>query len=195
MSQGAGAAVDVEYRFPFGWQEIEGIHDRGDWDLSRHSEYSGKDLSVTVEATKERFTPMVIETSVGIDRTCLAVLANAYAVETLESGDERTVLRLHPALAPVKVAVLPLSKKLGEPAHALEKELRRRLNVFYDDAGNIGRRYRRQDEAGTPYCLTYDFESPDDQQVTVRERDSMDQKRIPLDSVESYLVERVESPS
>ena len=189
------AAVDVEYRFPFGWQEIEGIHDRGDWDLSRHSEYSGKDLSITDVTTKERYMPMVIETSVGVDRTCLALLADAYAEESLEGDEKRTVLRLHPALAPYKVAVLPLSKKLAEPARALEKALRRRFNVFYDATGNIGRRYRRQDEAGTPYCVTYDFESPEDSKVTIRDRDSMHQERIALDAVESYLMDRVEFPT
>jgi len=189
------AAVDVEYRFPFGWQEIEGIHDRGDWDLSRHSEYSGKDLSVTDEATKERYMPMVIETSVGVDRTCLALLANAYCEEVIGDGDKRTVLRLSPAIAPIKAAVLPLSKKLAEPAHALERDLRRHLNIFYDDAGNIGRRYRRQDEAGTPYCVTLDFETADDGKVTVRERDSMAQERIAVGAVIAYLEERVGFPA
>jgi glycyl-tRNA synthetase len=185
------AAVDVEFRFPFGWQEIEGIHDRGDWDLTRHGEYSGKDLGVTDPDTKEHFVPMVIETSVGIDRTCLALLVNGYTEEELEDGETRTVLRLHPSLAPVKVAVLPLSKKLAEPAHALERELRRRLNVFYDDAGNIGRRYRRQDEAGTPFCVTLDFETSADGRVTLRDRDSMEQERIPLESVLDYVTARV----
>jgi glycyl-tRNA synthetase len=172
------AAQDVEYRFPFGWQEIEGIHDRGDWDLTRHSEYSGKDLGVTDPETKQHFVPTVIETSVGIDRTCLAVLCDAYAEEDLAGGEARTVMRIHPALAPIQVAVLPLSKKLADPARALERELRRRFNVFYDEAGNIGRRYRRQDEAGTPFCVTVDFDSADDGKVTVRDRDSMDQERV-----------------
>jgi glycyl-tRNA synthetase len=185
-------AVDIEFRFPFGWQEIEGIHDRGDWDLSRHSEFSGKDLGVAGEDPKERFIPTVIETSVGVDRTCLALLSDAYEEEELEDGDTRTVLRLHPALAPIKVAVLPLSKKLAEPAHELERRLRRHVSVFYDDAGNIGRRYRRQDEAGTPFCVTYDFDSVDDQRVTVRDRDSMEQDRIAIDDVVSYLRERLE---
>ncbi len=188
----AKQAVDVEFRFPFGWQEIEGIHDRGDWDLSRHGEYSGKDLGVTDPETKEHFVPMVIETSVGIDRTCLALLCQAYAVEDLGGGETRTLLRLHSALAPIKAAVLPLSKKLAEPARELHRELRRRWNVFYDDAGNIGRRYRRQDEAGTPFCITYDFDSQEDGRVTVRERDSMAQERVALDAVAGYLRERVE---
>jgi len=188
----AKQAVDIEFRFPFGWQEIEGVHDRGDWDLSRHGEYAGKDLGVTDPETKEHFVPVVVETSVGIDRTCLALLCDAYAVESLEGGETRTVLRLHPALAPVSAAILPLSKKLAEPARALHRELQRRWNVFYDDAGNIGRRYRRQDEAGTPFCITYDFDSPQDDRVTVRERDSMTQERVALDAVSSYLRERVE---
>ncbi len=189
----AKAAADVEFLFPFGWQEIEGVHDRGDWDLSRHTEYSGKDLAVTDEQTKERFVPMVVETSVGIDRTALALLCNAYQEEALEGGDTRTVLRLHPAVAPIKAAVLPLSKKLAEPVRRIAADLRRHWNVFYDDAGNIGRRYRRQDEAGTPLCVTYDFESEDDGQVTVRERDGMQQERIALDGLEAYLRERLEA--
>jgi glycyl-tRNA synthetase len=184
-------AVDVEFRFPFGWQEIEGIHDRGDFDLSRHSEFSGKDLAVSDPETKERYLPVVIETSVGIDRTCLALLCQAYAEETLEGGETRTVLRLHPRLAPIKVAALPLGKKLAEPARRLASELRRRWNVFYDEAGNIGRRYRRQDEAGTPYCVTIDFDSEADGEATVRERDSMQQERIPIEAVPAYLGERL----
>jgi len=188
----AKQAEDVEFRFPFGWQEIEGVHDRGDWDLSRHSEYSGKDLGVTDPDTKEHFVPMVIETSVGVDRTCLALLCDAFRVEEID-GDERTVMRFHPALAPLKAAVLPLSKKLAEPTRKLHADLRRRWNVFYDDSGNIGRRYRRQDEAGTPFCVTYDFDSQEDGKVTVRERDSMSQDRIAIEAVASYLQERLES--
>jgi len=188
----AKQAIDVEYHFPFGWKEIEGIHDRGDWDLSRHSEYSGKDLAYTDPDTKERFVPLVIETSVGIDRTCLAVLCDAYAVEELDGGETRSVLRFHPALAPLKAAVLPLSKKLAEPARVVYEQLRRNWNVFYDDSGNIGRRYRRQDEAGTPFCLTYDFESPEDGRVTVRERDTMTQERVPIDEMVAWLRERLE---
>jgi glycyl-tRNA synthetase len=187
----ARAAVDVEYLFPFGWQEIEGIHDRGDWDLSRHGEYSGKDLGITDPDSKEHYVPMVIETSVGVDRTCLAVLVDAYEVENPGTDDERTVMRFHPALAPLKAAVLPLSKKLADPAHALAAELRREWNVFYDDAGNIGRRYRRQDEAGTPFCVTIDFETADDGKATIRERDSMEQVRIPLEGVVAWLRDRV----
>jgi glycyl-tRNA synthetase len=188
----ARAADDIEFLFPFGWQEIEGIHDRGDWDLSRHTEYSRKDLSVTDEETKERFVPTVIETSVGIDRTTLALLVAAHRTETLEGGEERTVLGLHPDLAPVKAAILPLSKKLAEPARAIQRTLRGHFNVFYDDAGNIGRRYRRQDEIGTPWCVTYDFESSDDGCVTLRDRDSMSQTRIPIEGLDRHLRDLLE---
>ena len=188
----ARAADDIEFLFPFGWQEIEGIHDRGDWDLSRHSEYSGKELAVTDEQTKEHFMPMCIETSVGIDRTTLALLVAAYSQEELEDGEERTVMRLHPALAPIKAAVLPLSKKLAEPAKELAAQLRGQFNTFYDDAGNIGRRYRRQDEVGTPFCVTYDFDSAEDGCVTVRERDTMNQERVPIDGLAHALRDRLE---
>jgi glycyl-tRNA synthetase len=187
----ARAAVDIEFRFPFGWQEIEGIHDRGDWDLSRHGEFSGKDLAVTDPDTHEHYVPMVIETSVGIDRTCLAVLVDAYQEEVLADGETRVVMRFHPALAPVTVAVLPLSKKLADPARALAADLRRSLSVFYDDAGNIGRRYRRQDEAGTPWCVTIDFESAQDGKATIRDRDTMEQDRVPLEGVGAWLRDRM----
>jgi glycyl-tRNA synthetase len=188
----ANAASDVEYRFPFGWQEIEGIHDRGDWDLSRHSEYAGRDLGVTDEETKERYVPMVVETSMGVDRTVLALLCNAYRVEVLDGGETRNVLRLHPSVAPLKAAVLPLSKKLAEPARAIAARLRREWNVFYDESGNIGRRYRRQDEVGTPLCITFDFDSETDGKVTVRDRDSMSQDRVAIDALPGYLRERLE---
>jgi glycyl-tRNA synthetase len=188
----AKAAADIEFRFPFGWQEIEGVHDRGDWDLSRHSEFAGRDLSVTDEESGERFMPMVIETSVGIDRTALALLCSGYRTETLENGESRTVLGFHPQIAPIKVAVLPLSKKLAEPARRILEVLRREWNAFYDDAGNIGRRYRRQDEVGTPLCVTYDFDSEQDGKVTVRDRDTMRQDRIEIAAVPAYLRERLE---
>ena len=189
----AKAAVDIEFLFPFGWQEIEGIHDRGSFDLTQHAEFSGKDFSVTIEETKERFVPAVIETSVGVDRTALAILCNGYAEEKLPDGETRTVLRLATVVAPIKVAVLPLSKKLSEKTQRIAADLRKRWNIFHDEAGNIGRRYRRQDEAGTPFCVTYDFDSETDARVTVRERDSMAQERISLDSLRAYLDERLES--
>jgi glycyl-tRNA synthetase len=184
--------VDVEFRFPFGWQEIEGIHDRGAYDLTQHTEFSGKDLSAMDEETKERFTPAVVETSFGIDRTTLALLCAGYAEETLEGGESRSVLRLSPLVAPVKVAVLPLSKKLAEPALRLTAELRRYWNVSYDASGNIGRRYRRQDEVGTPLCVTWDFESENDQKVTVRDRDSMEQVRVPASGLLAHVRDRLE---
>jgi glycyl-tRNA synthetase len=188
----AQGAEDVEFLFPFGWQEIEGVHDRGDWDLSRHSEFSGKDLAITDEQTKERYTPVVIETSVGVDRSCLALLCDAYREEEIEGGDKRVVLRFHPAIAPIKVAVLPLSKKLEEPARELEAQLRPRFATFYDQSGNIGRRYRRQDEVGTPFCVTVDFDTADDGKVTVRDRDSMEQQRVPQSEIVAHLRERLE---
>lgn len=188
----AKAAVDVDFEFPFGWQEIEGVHDRGDWDLAQHTKFSGKDLALTDEATKEKYTPMVIETSMGVDRTCLALLCNALDEEILDDGETRTVMRLKPAIAPIKVAILPLSKKLSEDARKVDASLRKHWNVFYDAAGNIGRRYRRQDEVGTPFCVTYDFDSRDDQKVTVRERDSMRQDRVPIDGLVDYLRDALE---
>ncbi len=187
----ASAAVDLEFLFPFGWQEIEGIHDRGSFDLTQHAQFSGKELAVLDEETRERFVPAVVETSVGIDRTALALLCNAYREETLADGESRVVLRFPAALAPIQVAVLPLSKKLAAPAQEIARELRGRWNTFYDDSGNIGRRYRRQDEVGTPFCVTYDFESETDAQVTVRDRDSMAQERVPVAGLASHLAERL----
>jgi glycyl-tRNA synthetase len=191
----ADVAEDVEFLFPFNWQEIEGVHDRGDWDLSRHTEYSGKELSFTDPETKESFTPMVIETSMGVDRTCLALLTNAYDEEDLGDGDTRTVMHFAPAVAPIKVAVLPLSKKLAEPAREIERSLRRNWNCAYDESGNIGRRYRRQDEVGTPFCVTFDFDSLEDGKVTVRERDSMDQERVAADDLVEVLRPRLQGPA
>ena len=186
----ARAAVDIYYQFPFGWKEMEGIHDRTDWDLRRHAEFSGRDLSYFDEATKRKFIPYIIETSVGADRPALAFLCDAYDEEQLEGGDTRIVLRLHKRLAPVKVAVMPLSKKepLVELAHKVQNEVRPLGLTQYDDTGgNIGKRYRRQDEIGTPYCVTVDFDSLEDQQVTIRERDSMGQRRVPIAELRATL--------
>jgi glycyl-tRNA synthetase len=183
-------AYDIEFEFLFGWNEFEGIHDRGDHDLKQHSSHSGKDQSYTDPETKERYTPYVIETSVGVDRTMLALLSNGFTEDEV-AGEKRTLLRLSPAVAPVKAAVLPLSKKLAEPAEKIAADLRRRFNTAYDVSGNIGRRYRRQDEIGTPYCVTYDFESEGDQAVTVRERDTTEQVRIGLDALPAYLGEKI----
>ena len=186
----AKAVYDVEFEFPFGWQELEGVHHRGAHDLSAHTEHSGKDLSYTDEQTKERFTPHVVETSIGVDRCMLALLVSAYSEDEVD-GEKRSLLKLAPSIAPFKAAVLPLSKKLAEPTRELVSDLRKRFNVDYDAAGSIGKRYRRHDEIGTPYCVTYDFDSQEDGKVTVRERDTMQQERIALDQLAAYLSERI----
>src|SRR6185437_3184826 len=185
-------AYDIQYEFPFGWQEFEGIHNRTDFDLSRHQEYSGKKLDYLDPATNEKFVPYVVETSAGADRTTLVVLVDAYHEEQVE-GETRVVLRLHPALAPLKAAVFPLVNKDGMPelAKRIFDDLRGSLKVFYDDGGSIGRRYRRQDEAGTPFGVTIDGQSVQDQTVTVRDRDTLKQDRIAAAQLESYLKERV----
>jgi glycyl-tRNA synthetase len=188
----ARAAVDIYYQFPFGWKEMEGIHDRTDWDLRRHAEFSGRDLAYFDEATKEKYIPFIVETSVGADRSGLAFLCDAYDEEQLEGGDTRVVLRLHKRLAPIKVAVMPLSKKepLVDLAHRVQNEVRPLGLTQYDDTGgNIGKRYRRQDEIGTPYCVTVDFQSLEDQQVTIRERDSMQQRRVPIAELRATLAD------
>ncbi len=188
----ARAAFDIQYEFPFGWQEIEGIHNRGDFDLGRHQEYSGKKLEYFEQATNERFLPFIVETSAGADRVTLTLMVDAYREEEVE-GETRVVLGFHPAIAPIKAAVLPLVKKDGMPELATElyNDLRRRLPTFYDDAGAIGRRYRRMDEAGTPFCLTVDGQTLEDRTVTVRHRDSMQQERIGIDATLAFLRERV----
>ncbi len=186
----ARAAVDIYYQFPFGWKEMEGVHDRTDWDLRRHTEFSGKDLSYYDDVEKKKYIPYIIETSAGADRASLAFLLDAYDEEQLENGETRIVLRLHKKLAPVKVAVMPLSKKepLVELTHQVHDAVRPLGLTQYDDTGgNIGKRYRRQDEIGTPYCVTVDFQSLEDQQVTVRERDSMQQRRIPIAELRATL--------
>ncbi len=182
--------TDVEYEFPFGWQELEGIANRGTFDLSMHNEHSGKDQSYFDEARQEKYVPSVIEISAGLDRTVLTTLADAFAVEQV-GGEERTVLRLAPHIAPRQVAVFPLSKKLSEPARKLADDLQRRFNVLYDEQGSIGKRYRREDEVGTPFCVTFDFDSLEDNQVTVRDRDSMDQERVGLDGLAEYLADEL----
>jgi glycyl-tRNA synthetase len=186
----AQAAYDIEFEFPFGWHEFEGIHHRGDYDLRQHTAHSKKDMAFTDPDTKEHFVPFVIETSVGVDRCMLALLASAYAEDEV-GGEKRTILRLSPAIAPVKAAVFPLSKKLAEVSERVTRDLRRRWNVEHDLSGSIGRRYRRQDEIGTPYCVTVDFETEQDHKVTVRERDSTQQERIAVDALPGYLSERI----
>jgi glycyl-tRNA synthetase len=190
-------AYDIEFKFPFGWGEIEGIHSRTDYDLGRHEEFSGKNLKYFDDETKERYIPYVIETSIGASRSLMAFLCASYAEEsapTAEGGEEmRTVLHFHPRLAPVKAAILPLVNRDGMPeaARNLTKELQRYYRVFFDDSGAIGRRYRRQDEIGTPYCVTIDSQTLADQTVTVRERDSMRQERIASDAVKQFLFDRL----
>ena len=188
----AKAAYDIEYEFPFGWNEIEGIHNRTDFDLSRHQEHSGKKLEYFDQASGSRYLPFIVETSAGADRITLTLLVDAYREEQVE-GETRTVLGFHPALAPIKAAVLPLVNKdaMPETATALYNDLRKHLVCFYDDGGAIGRRYRRQDEVGTPFCVTIDGQTGEDQAVTVRHRDSMHQDRVALDRVKGYLEERL----
>ena len=188
----ARAAFDIQYEFPFGWQEFEGIHNRSDFDLSRHQEYSGKKLEYLDAATGERFIPYVVETSAGADRITLVVMADAYHEEEV-AGETRVVLRFHPALAPIKAAVFPLVNKDGMPelARRIYDDLRRHYHVFYDDGGSIGRRYRRQDEAGTPFGITVDGQSTQDGTVTVRDRDTLHQVRVAADRLVAYLAERL----
>ena len=183
---------DVEFLFPWGWDELEGIAQRTDYDLKAHAEHSGEKLDWFDQATNTRYTPHVIEPAAGATRTMMAFLMAAYDEEEVR-GETRTVLRLHPRLAPYKVAVLPLSKKpeLTEPARAVLRQLQPRFMCDYDETQAIGRRYRRQDELGTPFCVTFDFESVDDRAVTVRERDSMEQERVPIDGLVEHLSERI----
>jgi glycyl-tRNA synthetase len=189
----AKAAIDIEFLFPFGWGELEGVHHRGTWDMTRHEEFSGNDLQYVDHDNNRKLTPTVIETSVGLDRTMLALLCNAYAEDTADTKKEgqetdvRVVLRLPPKIAPVQAAILPLSKKLAEGAEKLYKDLGGRFRCEYDDTGSIGKRYRRQDEIGTPYCITFDFESVQDNAVTIRERDSMNQERVNVTQLREYL--------
>ncbi len=185
------ATTDFEFMFPFGWGELWGVADRTDYDLTQHMKTSGKSLEYFDPETNEKYVPYVIEPSLGVERLFLAVVCDAYDEETLDDGTSRTVMHLHPALAPVKAAVLPLSKKLSDKADELYCELAKYFHVEFDDAGAIGKRYRRQDEIGTPFCITYDFDTETDGCVTVRERDSMQQVRIPLAEVRSYIEERI----
>lgn len=194
----AKVAYDIEYEFPFGWGEIEGIHNRTDYDLSRHEQYSGKSLRYYDEETKEKYVPYIIETSAGASRSLMAFLADAYREELAPTADgkmeTRVVMRLHPKLAPIKVAVFPLVNRdnMPEIARKIERALRPHLRVFYDDSGAVGRRYRRQDEAGTPFCITVDSQTLEDDTVTIRDRDSMQQIRVGTDSILPFLKEKLE---
>jgi len=195
LSHYSSATADVEYRFPIGWQELEGIANRGDFDLKQHAQFSGEKLEYFDQQSGERYVPHVIEPAAGADRAALAFLVDAYDEEEVE-GETRTVLRLHPLLAPVKVAVLPLLRKEGQPetARRIFEEVRRRMPAEYDPGGSIGRRYRRQDEIGTPWAITVDHQTAQDGSVTLRDRDSLRQERVPADGVADELARRLEAP-
>ena len=188
----SNATSDIEYMFPFGWGELWGIADRTDFDLKRHQEFSGKSLEYFDPETNEKYIPYVIEPSLGADRVALAFLCDAYNEEKLDETDTRIVLRLHPFLAPFKACVLPLSKKLSDGALKICDELSKYFMVDYDESGSIGKRYRRQDEIGTPICITYDFDSQTDGCVTVRDRDTMKQERIKISDLKAYIEEMIE---
>ena len=186
------ATTDIEFNFPFGWGELWGIADRTDYDLSRHMEHSKQDLSYQDSETNEKYVPYVIEPSLGADRVLLAFLCNGYEEEEIAEGDVRTVLHLHPALAPYKVAVLPLSKKLSEKANEVYEELSKEFMCDYDEAGSIGKRYRREDEIGTPFCVTIDFDTLDDESVTIRDRDTMEQVRVKIEDLKDWISKKIE---
>ena len=183
------ATTDFEFMFPFGWGELWGVADRTDYDLTQHQNTSGKDLSYFDQEQNARYIPYVIEPSLGVERSFLAFLCDAYDEEVVDEAknDTRVVLRLHPALAPFKAAVLPLSKKLSEKALAVHGELAKNYMIDFDEAGSIGKRYRRQDEIGTPFCITYDFESEEDGCVTIRDRDTMEQQRVKIGDLSAFL--------
>ena len=186
------ATTDIEFNFPFGWGELWGIADRTDYDLSRHMEHSKQDLSYQDPETNEKYVPYVIEPSLGADRVLLAFLCNGYEEEEIAEGDVRTVLHLHPVLAPYKVAVLPLSKKLSEKANEVYEELSKEFMCDYDEAGSIGKRYRREDEIGTPFCVTIDFDTLDDESVTIRDRDTMEQVRVKIEDLKDWISKKIE---
>ena len=186
------ATTDIEYAFPFGWGELWGIADRTDYDLTNHMNMSKEDFTYLDPETNERYVPYCIEPSLGADRVALAFLCNAYDEEEIAEGDTRTVLHLHPALAPYKVAVLPLSKKLSEKAEEVYTKLSKKFMCEYDETGSIGKRYRREDEIGTPYCVTVDFDTLEDNAVTIRDRDTMEQVRINIDELENWISEKIE---
>lgn len=190
LSHYSNATTDIEYQFPFGWGELWGIADRTDFDLTQHQRHSGQDMSYMDPTTNEKYIPYCVEPSVGVDRLLLAFLVEAYHVEQLEK-DTRAVLKLHPQLAPIKVAILPLTKKLKDKAWEVYELLKKKFMVEYDEAGSIGKRYRREDEIGTPYCITIDYDTLEDQSVTIRDRDTMEQTRIPIENLETFLEEKM----
>ncbi len=187
----AKSACDIQYLFPIGWSELNGIHNRTDYDLSRHEEFSGKSMQYTDPVTNERYTPYVIEYSIGADRLMLAVLSEAYEEQLLDNGETRVVMHFHPALAAYKCAILPLQKNLGEKAKEVYNKLRKNFMCTYDESGSIGKRYRRQDEIGTPYCVTIDFDTLENGTVTVRDRDSMEQIRVSIDELSDYIEKKI----
>ena len=187
----AKEACDIQYLYPMGWQELNGIHNRTDYDLSRHQEYSGKSLQYVDPVDGSRFIPYVIEYSIGADRLMLAILCEAYEEETLSDGETRNVLHFHPAIAAYKAAILPLQKNLAPKAREVWNNLKKRFPVIYDEAGSIGKRYRRQDEIGTPYCITVDFETLENDTVTIRDRDTMEQVRLDEEGIISFLTEKI----
>jgi glycyl-tRNA synthetase len=186
------ATTDFEFLFPFGWGELWGVADRTDYDLTQHQNQSGESMEYFDPETNEKYIPYVVEPSLGADRVTLAFLVDAYDEEEVGEGDVRVVLRLHPALAPIKVAVLPLSKKLSDKAIELSDELSKYFTTEFDETGSIGKRYRRQDEIGTPFCVTYDFDTENDGCVTVRDRDTMEQVRMPIADVRAYVEKKLE---
>lgn len=192
LSHYSNATTDFEYKFPFGWGELWGVASRTDFDLKRHMEFSGEDFNYIDQETNERYIPYCIEPSLGADRVTLAFLVDAYEDEELEDGTSRTVMHLHPALAPYKAAILPLSKKLSEEATEVFSSLAKDFMVDYDETGSIGKRYRRQDEIGTPFCITYDFDSKEDGMVTVRDRDTMEQTRVKIAELKSFIEGKVQ---
>ena len=185
------ATTDIEYLFPFGWGEVWGIADRTDYDLKRHMQYSGESLEYLDPETQEKYVPYCIEPSVGLDRLVLMTLCDAYDEEELEGGDMRVVMHLSPLVAPIKAAIFPLSKKLESKARDVQNLLSKYMPVIYDDTGSIGKRYRRQDAVGTPFCVTIDFDTLEDNQVTIRERDSMNQIRLPIEKLVEYLAVKI----
>lgn len=189
LSHYSAATTDVEYKFPFGWGELLGVADRTDYDLKQHAAYSHEDFTVN-EERKEPFVPYCIEPSIGVDRLVLAIFADAYEEQALDGGETRTVLHFHPTLAPYKAAIFPLSKKLSEGAQRIYEQLVKEFRVEYDDSGSIGKRYRRHDEIGTPYCITYDFQSEEEGTVTIRDRDTMEQTRVAIADVPNWLREK-----
>ena len=191
LSHYSNATTDIEFMFPFGWGELWGIADRTDFDLTQHANHSGESMEYVDPYTNEKYIPYVVEPSLGADRVALAFLVEAYDEEDLGEGDSRVVMRLHPALAPYKVAVLPLSKKLSEKAEEVYAELSKHFMCDYDDAGSIGKRYRRQDEIGTPLCITYDFDSEETGKVTVRDRDTMQQELVAIEDLPKYISEKI----